>query len=217
MKCLRLIKNVLFCLLLGAVGLYLAAYSLWPQTVERYQPYRFYTVLTDSMAPYMPPMSLVLVRQLPADAPLELEPEQIVTFRADRFGQRIIQTHRFSHTEWDEELGQTIYRTHPEGTTDLDFYKTTRQDILGVYVFHLLWLGKVMLFMQSPWGLVLLGEQLVIFLVNQLIKARWAEREQQEQKREQPPQAGGSWRFRRGCAPAACSGRWRYTAPKARS
>lgn len=217
MKRLRLIKNILFCLLMGAVGLYLAAYSLWPQTVEQYLPYRLYTVLTDSMAPYMPPMSLVLVRQIPADAPLELAPEQIVTFRADRFGQQIIQTHRFSHTEWDEELGQTIYRTHPEDTTDLDFYKTTRQDILGVYVFHLPWLGKVMLFLQSPWGLVLLGEQLVIFLVNQLIKARWVEREQQEQKREQPPQAGGSWRFRRGCAPAACSGRWRYTAPKARS
>lgn len=75
MKRLRLIKNILFCLLMGAVGLYLAAYSLWPQTVEQYLPYRLYTVLTDSMAPYMPPMSLVLVRQIPADAPLELAPE----------------------------------------------------------------------------------------------------------------------------------------------
>lgn len=196
MKRVRLIKNILFGLLLGAVGLYLAAYSLWPQTLERYLPYRFYTVLTDSMDPYMPPMSLVLVRQIPADAPLELAPEQIVTFRADRFGQQIIQTHRFSHTEWDEELGRTIYRTHPEGTTDLDFYKTTREDILGVYVFHLPWLGKVMLFLQSPWGLVLLGEQVVIFLINQLIKARWAEREQ-TQTEKQPPQAGEGWRFRR--------------------
>lgn len=89
MKRLRLVKNILFGLLLGAVGLYLAAYFLWPQTVERYLPYRFYTVLTDSMAPYMPPMSLVLVRQIPADVPLELAPEQIVTFRADRFGQKI--------------------------------------------------------------------------------------------------------------------------------
>lgn len=182
MKRVRLIPNILFGLLLGAAGLYLAAYSLWPQALEQYLPYRFYTVLTDSMAPYMPPMSLVLVRQIPPDAPLELAPEQIVTFRADRFGRQIIQTHRFSHTEWDEELDRTIYRTHPESTTALDFYKTTREDILGVYVFHLPWLGKVMLFLQSPWGLVLLSEQVVIFLINQLIRARWAE---QEQKRQQ--------------------------------
>lgn len=215
MKRLRLVKNILFGLLLGAVGLYLAAYFLWPQTVERYLPYRFYTVLTDSMAPYMPPMSLVLVRQIPADVPLELAPEQIVTFRADRFGQQIIQTHRFSHTEWDGELGQTIYRTHSEGTADLDFYKTTRQDILGVYVFHLPYLGKVMLFLQSRWGLILLGEQLVIFLVNQLIRARWEEREQQAQKRAQPRQTGGSWHFRRPAPAEPVPGRWRYTAPRA--
>ena len=171
MKCLRLIKNVLFCLLLGAVGLYLAAYSLWPQTVERYLLYRLYTVLTDSMAPYMPPMSLVLVRQLPADAPLELAPEQIVTFRTDRFGQQIIQTHRFSHTEWDEELGQTIYRTHPEGTTDLDFYKTTRQDILGVYVFHLPWLGYITMNIKTSKGIMAICGVLVVVLLLNFIPA----------------------------------------------
>lgn len=190
-KVFRIMKNTMFFLLLCAVGLYLAAGVFWPGTAEKYLPFRFYTVLTDSMSPYMPPMSLVLVRQLPPDAPLELEPEQIVTFRADRFGQQIIQTHRFSHTEWDEELGQTIYRTHPEGTTDLDFYKTTRQDILGVYVFHLPYLGKVLLFLQSQWGLVLLGEEVIIFLVNQLIRARWQEREQAKQADSVPQ--GKSW------------------------
>lgn len=175
-KKLGMIKTGLFWLAFSlAVACTLAGIFL-PGTTEKHLPFRLYTVLTDSMSPVIPPMSLVLVRQIPPDAPLELEPEQIITFRAERFGQQIIQTHRFSHTEWDEELGQIIYRTHPQQTAELDFYRTTREDVLGVYVFSVPYLGKILLFLKSPWGLLLLGEELIILLVNQLIKARWEER-----------------------------------------
>lgn len=170
-----IIKTGVFWLAFGLAAACALAGIFLPGVTETYMPFRLYTVLTDSMSPRIPPMSLVLVRQVASDAPLELQPEQIITFRAERFGKQIIQTHRFSHTEWDEELGQTIYRTHPEQTAELDFYKTTRDDILGVYVFSVPYLGKVLLFLKSRWGLLLLGEELIIFLVNQLIKARWEE------------------------------------------
>lgn len=170
-----IIKTGLFWLAFALAAACALAGIFLPGATETYMPFRLYTVLTDSMSPRIPPMSLVLVRQVASDAPLELQPEQIITFRAERFGTEIIQTHRFSHTEWDEELGQTIYRTHPEQTTALDFYKTTREDILGMYVFSVPYLGKVLLFLKSRWGLLLLGEELIIFLVNQLIKARWEE------------------------------------------
>ena len=117
------------------------------------------------------------MRQVSPDASLTLEPEQIITFRANRFGEQITETHRFSHTEWDGELGQLLYRTHPEHTTDLDGYKTVRSDILGTYVTHIPFLGKVVLFLKSPWALVLLEEEVVIFLVNRLVRARWEEQE----------------------------------------
>lgn len=178
------IKTGVFWLAMSMAVLYLLAGLFLPETARQYLPFRFYTVLTDSMSPHIEPMSLVLVRQIPPEADLELEPEQIITFRADRFGQQIIQTHRFSHTEWDDELGQTVYRTHPQQTTDLDFYKTIREDILGVYVFSVPYLGKFLLFLKSRWGLLLLGEELIIFLVNQLVKSRWAEQEAKEQALE---------------------------------
>lgn len=170
-----IIKTGVFWLAFGLAAACALAGIFLPGVTETYMPFRLYTVLTDSMSPRIPPMSLVLVRQVASDAPLELQSEQIITFRAERFGKQIIQTHRFSHTEWDGELGQTIYRTHPEQTTELDFYKTTREDILGIYVFSVPYLGKVLLFLKSRWGLLLLGEELIIFLVNQLIKARWEE------------------------------------------
>lgn len=167
------IKTCLFWLALALMSIGLLAGILFPEAAQTHLPFRFYTVLTDSMAPEIPPMSLVLVRQIAPDAPLELEPEQIITFRADRFGRQIIQTHHFSHTEWDEELGQVIYRTHPQGTRELDFYRTTREDILGVYVLSVPCLGKVLLFLKSPWGLLFLAEELGILLANRFIRSRW--------------------------------------------
>lgn len=191
-KKLGMIKTGLFWMALGlAVACTLAGIFL-PRVTEKHMPFRLYTVLTDSMSPAVPPMSLVLVRQVAPDAPLELEPEQIITFRANRFGKEIIQTHRFSHTEWDEEMGETIYRTHPQRTTDLDFYETTREDILGVYVLSVPYLGKVLLFLKSPWGLILLGEQLVIYLLNQLVKARWSEKTEETEKKPFCPPAAAA-------------------------
>ena len=171
------IKRVAFWILIGLLAFCVGAYLLFPEQVGRWLPFRCYVVLSESMEPTIPTYSLVLVRQISEDAPLELQPEQIVTFRADRFGEQIIETHRFSHTEWDEETGRLVYRTHPDPTPDLDRYKTVREDIVGVYVTHVPFLGKVVLFLKSPWALVLLGEELVIFLINRLVRARWEERE----------------------------------------
>ncbi len=146
---------------------------LFPQEVGRRLPYRFYVVLSESMEPTIPAFSLVLVRQIPSDAFLTLQPEQIITFQAERFGEEIIETHRFSHTEWDAETGRLIYRTHPDAISELDRYKTPRENIVGTYVAHIPFLGKVVLFFKSPWALVLLGEEVVIFLLNRLVRAHW--------------------------------------------
>lgn len=67
----------------------------FPEEAQTHPPFRLYTVLTDSMAPEISPMSLVPGRQIFPDAPLELKPEQTIPFRAERFGKQIIQTHHF--------------------------------------------------------------------------------------------------------------------------
>ena len=171
------IKKIAFWVLMGFLALCAGVYLLFPETVGRCLPLRGYVVLSESMEPTIPTFSLVLVRQIPEDAPLALQPEQIVTFRANRFGEEITETHRFSHTEWDEEQSRLVYRTHPDGTTDLDRYKTVREDIVGTYLLHIPFLGKVVLFLKSPWALVLLGEEVILFLINRLVRAHWKEQE----------------------------------------
>ena len=66
---------------------------------------------------------------------------------------------------------------HRLGKDFYDNYETKRSDILGTYVYHIPFLGKVFLFLKSTFGFVLYGELLVIYLVNRLIQQRWEEKE----------------------------------------
>ena len=50
-----LVKTGLFWLLLSLMSIGLLAGILAPQATERLLPFRLYTVLTDSMAPEIPP------------------------------------------------------------------------------------------------------------------------------------------------------------------
>lgn len=145
---------------------------VFPDIYKQKIPYRFYTVLTNSMEPKIPVNSLVLVKTYQKD--MEIKNNDIITFRAKRFGEPIVITHRFSHTETNED-GLLVYKTHPELSQIIDPYETTQDDLLGIYVFHIPYLGKMLLFLKSPFGFLWLCEMIVILLVKETLKARWNE------------------------------------------
>nr|WP_288348092.1 signal peptidase I [uncultured Anaerostipes sp.] len=136
-------------------------------------PYRFYNVLTNSMEPKIGTDSLVLVKVY--DKSMKIQKNDITTFTANRFGEKIIITHRFSHTERNKE-GEVVYKTHPERTNTLDVYETKQEDILGVYLFHIPYAGKIILFFRSVFGLLWFCEMMIILLIRKLVLARWEEK-----------------------------------------
>lgn len=144
-----------------------------PDSYRDIIPYRFYYVLTNSMEPMVETNSLVLVKTY--DSNMNLKKNDIITFLADRFGERIVIMHRFSHTEISDE-GETIYKTHPEGSDLPDIYETKAEDILGVYLFHIPYAGKFILFLKSIFGVLWVCQVLVILLIKELISARWEEK-----------------------------------------
>ena len=146
----------------------------FPDKVAKITGYRLYTVMTDSMEPTIPTFSLVLTKLIPED--VEIAPNTIVTFQANRFGDDILLTHYFRETQIGND-GNLYYRTQAEGKDFYDNYETKRSDILGTYVYHIPFLGKVFLFLKSTFGFILYGELLVIYLVNRLIQQRWEEKE----------------------------------------
>lgn len=68
----------------------------FPDKVAKITGYRLYTVMTDSMEPTIPTFSLVLTKLIPED--VEIAPNTIVTFQANRFGDDILLTHYFRET-----------------------------------------------------------------------------------------------------------------------
>lgn len=146
----------------------------FPEQITKFTGYRLYTVLTNSMEPTIPTYSLVLTKLIPINE--DIQPNTIVTFKANRFGDDILLTHYFRKTETSQD-GNLYYRTQAEGKDNYDSYETSREDIVGKYVGHVPFIGKIFLFLKSDYSYIWYGEVLIIMLINKLIQAKWKEKE----------------------------------------
>lgn len=179
MKKLKRITSIMSAIVLIALFAFVVCMQIYPNETSRVIGFRFYTVLTDSMEPVIPTYSLVFSKMVDEDD--EIKPNDIVTFKANRFGEDILLTHYFRKTQYGDD-GNLYYRTQGATADDYDNYETSRSDIIGTYVFHIPYLGKVFLFMQSKFGFLLYAELLVILLINKTILARIEEKEKNSKK-----------------------------------
>ena len=170
---LKILSKISFITCIGILSILTIHAILFPDAHRKIIPYQFYYVLTNSMEPTIGTNSLVLVKMY--DESMKIEKDDIITFFANRFGERIIIMHRFSHVEINEE-GEAVYKTHPEGSDSLDIYETKRNDILGVYLFHIPYIGKFILFLRSAFGLLWVCQIIVILLIKALVSAKWKEK-----------------------------------------
>lgn len=144
-----------------------------PEEVSRFLGFRYYVVLTDSMEPVIPTYSLVLTRVI--NDVEKIKPDTIVTFHANRMGEDVLLTHYFKQVQ--EKDGIKYYRTQGASAPEYDNYQTTGKDIVGEYMIHVPYIGKVILFLQSRMSWILYAELFVIWLVNITIKSFWKENE----------------------------------------
>lgn len=168
---LKVLSKVGFITCVGLLSVVTIYTVFFPGVHRELIPYRFYYVLTNSMEPTIGTNSLVLVKTY--DDSMKLEKNDIITFHANRFGEEVIIMHRFSHTEINDE-GEIVYKTHPEGSNLLDIYETKREDILGVYLFHIPYVGKLILFLRSGFGILWLCQVIAILFIKRLVAA-WLE------------------------------------------
>ena len=171
----KYIKNIFYLIFISLI-LYILIMIIAPEKIDNILDYKFYSVLTNSMEPKIPTYSLVCIKKFKKDEIINLKPQQIITFHAERFGENIILTHYFNKTEINED-GTIVYRTNSEGKANLDSYKTTRDDLIGTYVFHIPYIGKFIIFLKSKFGFILYGELIIIFLIDSLIRNIWNEKE----------------------------------------
>lgn len=160
-KTIKKISYILFNILLAVLFMYSFCSFLYPTQTYNLTGFKIFSILTDSMDPTIPPGSLVLIHKV---NPLDLEVGDVITFNADRLGEKIILTHRLAKTEIQED-GQIRYYTQADGYYGLDSYETYAGDIIGQYILHIPYLGKIGLFLQSAYAIFMM---VILFIIYQI-------------------------------------------------
>ena len=183
-KILKILPNVLLIMLVA----YIVLMKICPEKINKFLGYQTFVILTDSMEPVLPTGSAVLVKNLKDDE----EPKEgdIVSFRVDRLGEDAVFTHYYRGTETEED-GSTRYLTQGATAERPDDYITHRQDIIGTYVFHIPYVGRIVLFLKSPFALIELGIIMIIMIIYQLL---WDKFDKEEQAEKEKPETRESQR-----------------------
>ncbi|MRM89569.1 signal peptidase I [Faecalicatena contorta] len=177
-KILKILPNVLLIMLVA----YIVLMKICPEKINKFLGYQTFVILTDSMEPVIPTGSAVLVKNLKDDE----EPKEgdIVSFRVDRLGEDAVFTHYYCGTETEED-GSTRYLTQGATAERPDDYITHRQDIIGTYVFHIPYVGRIVLFLKSPFALIELGIIMIIMIIYQLLWDKFDKEEQAEKEKQE--------------------------------
>ena len=147
-------KSILFYTFIGLLLLYIVLQLFAPEMTVRVFRFKPYIVVTDSMEPEINVNDVVIVKNFKVD---DLEVEDIITFYADvnYDGDKEIVTHYiYSITGSGEDA---IIRTHryyanvADATPDP--WVLGGDDVLGLYSYHIPWVGSIGLFLKSPFGI----------------------------------------------------------------
>lgn len=122
------------------------------------------TVQSDSMAPTFDENDLIFIQQCD---PSSLQVGDIVTFHAIIDNQYALNTHRIIAI--NEVNGLNSYTTKGDNNELADQHVIADGDIVGKYVFKIPYLGKVIDFLSSTWGfLIVIVVPMLLFFIYQV-------------------------------------------------
>lgn len=122
------------------------------------------TVQSDSMAPTFDENDLIFIQQCD---PSSLQVGDIVTFHAIIDNQYALNTHRIIAI--NEVNGLNSYTTKGDNNELADQHVIADGDIVGKYVFKIPYLGKVIDFLLSTWGfLIVIVVPMLLFFIYQV-------------------------------------------------
>lgn len=123
--------------------------------------YNHYVIVSGSMEPVIMTYDVVIIdTSVNVD---DLNPDDIIAFHTTVDGNEIIVVHYiYSITE---ENGETKILTYSEKTT-LDEWVLSGDDVIGIYKYTIPNIGRMVLFLESTIGkIVLVGDLLIIYII----------------------------------------------------
>lgn len=153
-KLLKNIKTGMFFIVSGILILYIVINIFMPESTVKVFGFKPYVVITDSMEPYINVNDLIFVKNPKAD---ELVEEDIITFYVDinYDGEKEIVTHYIDSII--DNNGYLVFKTHrhfEDGEQVFtDYWAIGEDDILGEYIFTIPYVGAIVQFVKSPFGI----------------------------------------------------------------
>ena len=146
---------------------YIGIMKFYPDIGIKIFGFRHFVVATTSMQPILKPGDIIIVKPVNVE---ELSSGMLISFYLDfnEQGKKRVLTHYFVKKE--EVDGKVYLRTQRENSNNLDSWKLNCQSVIGVYVFKINKIGKLVSFFRHPVGLhILLVAILVIIVIVYLI------------------------------------------------
>lgn len=169
-KTLKNISSIIFYLVVLALSFLIGFALLFPMQFANAANYHGYVVVSDSMTPTIPVMSLIIVEKV---EPKNLMLGDIITFETniDNNDEKEIVTHRLVEKRIHDD--ERIYRTKAE-TTDLwDRWEITDANIYGRVVATIPYLGYVVVFLNKFAIPMLLTLNIFVWLAMLKIFKNW--------------------------------------------
>jgi signal peptidase len=153
------IKSTLFFLLAALLLAYILVEAFAPSQTVRIFGFKPYVVLTQSMEPKINVDDVVIVKRPNTES---LEVGDIITFSVDinNDGNDEVVTHYVYSLEYDSSMALTI-KTHPhfENPDNItpDRWELSEDNLLGEHILTVPYIGLVIRFLQSPFGIAALA------------------------------------------------------------
>jgi len=180
------IKSIIFYVFAGILISYILIEVVLPsQTIKIFQ-FKPYVVVTESMEPVIKVNDLIVVTNPNLD---KLEVGDIITFKADidYNGTKEVVTHYIYSIETNLQ-GNRVFQTIRNGGTVPDVWTLTDQDILGTYAFRIPFLGTIINFVKSPFGIAAVSVNVVVIIsIIYIIKVSKKEEIKKSSNEDQQP------------------------------
>ena len=150
----ELISMIVAFVVIGVLALYIVLQLVAPDLTVKVFGFKPYVVITESMEPVLNVNDMVIVKRFDVE---ELEAGDIITFRADidYDGDKEIVTHYIYSIGEDDDGYRIRTRRYYEEESQYapDNWTLSEDDVLGLYSFHIPWVGSIAQFVKSPFGI----------------------------------------------------------------
>lgn len=169
--------------IIGALLLYLGTLIFMPELTVKIFGFQPYTVYTESMEPEINVNDVVIVNQFDIET---AQVGDIITFYADidYNGTEEVVTHYIYSIEGEGD--DIIIRTHRhyenEENIVPDTWLISPEDVLGTYSFHIQYLGYVIGFMKSWYGIGVIAANIILFTTMKIVNKKLKAKEEQEEQ-----------------------------------